>query len=72
MQQVEQAWAGFDAGKQHHHLVVIDSEGGRLLSRQIVNGEAELCAAIDTVRFSHQGWLVGRKDWVVAWGFGVS
>lgn len=30
MSQVEQAWAGIDAGKGHHHLVVINQDGRRL------------------------------------------
>lgn len=49
MQQVEQVWAGFDAGKHHHHLVVIDSEGQRVLSRRVANEESELRDTIDTV-----------------------
>ncbi len=47
MQQLEQAWAGIDAGKEHHHVVVIDSEGHRLLSRRVLNGESELSEVID-------------------------
>lgn len=35
-------WAGIDAGKGHHHCVVIDEDGARLLSRRIVNEEAEI------------------------------
>jgi len=30
MRHTEQAWAGIDAGKGHHHVVVIDREGTRL------------------------------------------
>ena len=37
---VEQAWAGVDVGKEHHHCVVIDAEGRRLLSRRVANDEA--------------------------------
>lgn len=37
-----QLWAGIDAGKGHHHCVVIDEDGNRLLSRRIVNDEAEI------------------------------
>jgi hypothetical protein len=37
-----QLWAGIDAGKGHHHCVVIDAHGNRLLSRRIVNDEAEV------------------------------
>ncbi|MFF3002321.1 transposase [Kitasatospora sp. NPDC057940] len=31
--------AGVDIGKEHHHCVVIDSEGERLLSRRVLNDE---------------------------------
>lgn len=37
-----QIWAGVDVGKNHHHCVVIDSDGKRLLSRRVSNDEAEL------------------------------
>lgn len=30
-------WAGIDAGETHHHCVVIDEDGRRLLSRQRVS-----------------------------------
>ncbi|WP_033223027.1 IS110 family transposase [Kitasatospora phosalacinea] len=35
-------WAGIDAGKTHHHCVVIDESGRRLLSRRVANDEPEL------------------------------
>ncbi len=35
-------WAGADIGKEHHHCVVIDSQGKRLLSRRVLNDETEL------------------------------
>ncbi|TKA03138.1 IS110 family RNA-guided transposase [Actinacidiphila oryziradicis] len=35
-------WAGTDIGKTHHHCVVLDSEGRRLLSRRVLNDEPEL------------------------------
>lgn len=47
MSQVEQAWAGIDAGRGHHHLVVIDQEGQRLMSRRVANDEVELGEAIN-------------------------
>jgi hypothetical protein len=49
MQRAEYAWAGIDAGKGHHHGVVVDREGGRLLSRRVGNDEAELTELIDGV-----------------------
>ena len=37
-----EVWAGVDTGKAHHHCVVIDAEGRRLLSRRVANDEPEL------------------------------
>jgi transposase len=64
MQHVEQAWAGIDAGKSHHHLVVIDSEGHRLLSRRLANDEAELAAVIANVlsRAEKVTWAIDLAD----------
>lgn len=42
-------WAGIDAGKTHHHCVVIDQEGGRLLSRRLANTEDAILALIADV-----------------------
>lgn len=45
-------WAGIDAGKAHHHCVLIDDEGNRLLSRRVANDEAaliELLADVDAL-----------------------
>jgi transposase len=42
-------WAGVDAGKAHHHCVVIDGGGQRLLSRRVANDEPELAALIGDV-----------------------
>lgn len=44
-----QIWAGVDAGKGHHHCVVIDEGGQRLLSRKVSNDEDELLALIAEV-----------------------
>jgi transposase len=38
-----------DIGKQHHHCVVIDGEGQRLLSRRVENDEATLLELISDV-----------------------
>lgn len=46
---VPEIWAGMDIGKEHHHCVVIDAEGKRLLSRRVLNDEAELAALIEDV-----------------------
>jgi transposase len=46
---VQQVWAGIDAGKTHHHCVVIDDQGRRLLSRRVANDEATLHQLISDV-----------------------
>lgn len=35
-------WAGIDAGKTHHHCVVLDADGSKLLSRRVANDEPDL------------------------------
>src|SRR5215218_8601739 len=50
MDRVEQGWIGIDAGKGHHHAVLIDRDGQRLLSRRVINDQPDLVALIDTVR----------------------
>jgi transposase len=42
-------WAGIDAGKTHHHCVVIDDTGKRLLSRRVANEESELLQLLGDV-----------------------
>ncbi|WP_316744416.1 IS110 family transposase [Streptomyces sp. MK7] len=42
-------WAGIDAGKTHHHCVVIDDTGKRLLSRRVANEESELLMLLGDV-----------------------
>jgi Transposase len=42
-------WSGVDTGKAHHHCVVIDAEGRRLLSRRVANDEPELERLISEV-----------------------
>ncbi|MFJ6123446.1 IS110 family transposase [Streptomyces sp. NPDC092129] len=44
-----QIWAGTDIGKIHHHCVVLDAEGKRLLSRRVLNDEPELLALLADV-----------------------
>lgn len=46
---MERAWAGVDIGKEHHHVVVIDTDGNRLLSRRISNDESVLLELIGQV-----------------------
>ncbi|MFF9573394.1 IS110 family transposase [Streptomyces sp. NPDC014685] len=42
-------WAGVDIGKEHHHCVVIDTGGKRLLSRRVLNDETELLQLIGDI-----------------------
>ncbi|MEX5638064.1 IS110 family transposase [Parafrankia sp. FMc2] len=46
---MERAWAGVDIGKGHHHVVVIDPDGARLLSRRVGNDEMALLELIGQV-----------------------
>ncbi|WP_329262089.1 transposase [Actinoallomurus sp. NBC_01490] len=49
---MQQVWAGVDIGKAHHHAVVIDAEGRRLLSRRVANDEPVLRELIAEVPVS--------------------
>lgn len=64
MQQVDQAWAGIDAGKGHHHLVVLDGDGRQLVSRRVANDEPEVSAAVDAVlqRAKQVTWAIDLAD----------
>ncbi|TQL97560.1 transposase IS116/IS110/IS902 family protein [Actinoallomurus bryophytorum] len=57
---MQQVWAGVDIGKAHHHAVVIDSEGRRLLSRRVANDEADLLELIAEVCA-----LAGEVIWAI-------
>jgi transposase len=46
---VTRIWAGMDIGKEHHHCVVIDTDGRRLLSRRVLNDEAALLELVSDV-----------------------
>jgi hypothetical protein len=48
-EQVARIWAGTDIGKSHHHCVVLDAEGRRLLSRRVLNDEPEVLALLADV-----------------------
>ncbi len=50
-----EVWAGVDTGKTHHHCVVIEEQGRRLLSRRVANDEPELQVLIaDVTALSEQ------------------
>jgi transposase len=56
-------WAGVDAGKAHHHCVVIDGDGKRLLSRRVANDEPELLALIgDVTALGEATWAIDLPD----------
>nr|WP_199813313.1 IS110 family transposase [Streptomyces aureocirculatus] len=46
---VPEIWAGVDIGKEHHHCVVIDARGERLLSRRVLNDESALLELIGDI-----------------------
>ncbi|EWM11304.1 IS110 family transposase [Kutzneria sp. 744] len=46
---VPELWAGVDAGKAHHHCVVINAAGDKVLSRRVPNNEIELLELIADV-----------------------
>lgn len=56
-------WAGLDAGRTHHHCVVIDGTSKRLLSRRVANDETELLKLLADV-------LVLSDE--VTWGIDVA
>ncbi|GAA2644053.1 IS110 family transposase [Streptomyces spororaveus] len=61
-------WAGTDIGKVHHHCVVLDAEGRRLLSRRVLNDELELMALLADV-LAIEGdvvWAVDVADGMAA------
>lgn len=59
-----QIWAGIDAGKTHHHCVVIDETGKRLLSRRVENDEPELLEMLAQVRDLGEAltWAIDLAD----------
>lgn len=61
---MSQVWAGVDAGKGHHHCVVINTGGKRLLSRRVANDEPDLLALVsDVVALADEvTWAVDLPD----------
>lgn len=57
---VPQLWAGIDAGKTHHHCVVIDADGNKLLSRRLANREPEILTLLADVTSVQAG---ARVTW---------
>lgn len=67
-EQVARIWAGIDIGKTHHHCVVLDTEGRRLLSRKVLNDEPELLALLADVLALDEDvvWAVDVADGMAA------
>lgn len=61
-------WAGTDIGKTHHHCVVLDADGTRLLSRRVLNDEPELWALLVDVMAIDEDvvWAVDVADGMAA------
>ncbi|MEH0636846.1 IS110 family transposase [Streptomyces bottropensis] len=61
-------WAGTDIGKTHHHCVVLDADGKRLLSRRVLNDEPELLALFADVMAIDEDvvWAVDVADGMAA------
>ncbi|PZG94450.1 IS110 family transposase [Streptomyces sp. NTH33] len=61
-------WAGTDIGKSHHHCVVLDAEGRRLMSRRVLNDEPELLALLADVLALDEDvvWAVDVADGMAA------
>ena len=57
-----QLWAGIDAGKTHHHCVVIDDQGNRVFSQRVANDESDLLELIGAVAALGDG---GEVVWAV-------
>jgi transposase len=57
-------WAGIGSGKTHHHCLVLDAGGTKLLSRRVVNDEPELLQLIaDVLALADEvTWAVDMAD----------
>ncbi len=57
-------WAGVDAGKMHHHCVVLDAEGDNLLCRRVANDEGEILQLLaDVLALADEvTWAVDLAD----------
>src|SRR5215212_882841 len=73
MNRIEQGWVGIDAGKGHHHVVLIDRDGRQLLSRRVDNDELALTGLIETVRgrVMEPTWAIDLADGAAALVIGL-
>jgi hypothetical protein len=70
---VPEIWAGLDIGKKHHHVVVINTDGKRLLSRRVMNDENELLQLVgDVLEISGDVlWAVDINTGIAALAIGL-
>lgn len=54
------AWVGVDVGKTHHWVCAVDATGAKLLSRKVLNDEAEIAGVITAVN-----QLAAQQVWAV-------
>ena len=68
MERANALWSGVDAGKEHHHVVVIDAAGRVVLSRRVANDEPALAAVITEVigRGQRVRWAIDLRDGAAA------
>jgi transposase len=73
MDRIEHGWVGIDAGKGHHHVVLIDRDGRQLLSRRVDNDELALTGLIETVRdrVMEPTWAIDLADGAAALVIGL-
>ena len=45
----DKVWVGVDVGKTHHWMCAVDGQGTRLLSRKVLNDEAEIMRALEAI-----------------------
>ncbi|WP_052865278.1 IS110 family RNA-guided transposase [Streptomyces niger] len=67
-------WAGVDIGKRHHHCVVLNADGERLLSRRVGNDETELLQLVgDVLDISSEDvlWAIDMNHGLAALLIGV-
>jgi transposase len=68
LEQPDRLWAGVDAGKEHHHVAVVDGQGTVVLSRRVANDEPGLARVIGEVEgmAGSVRWAIDLRDGAVA------
>jgi transposase len=57
---LDQVWVGVDIGKEHHWAVAVDAQGRVVMSRKVVNDEADIAAVLAEARA-----IADRLVWTV-------